>query len=135
MGFCANSVECDFVIPADKVSAALAAVNAVLFDESASSGVTYEGGYESLSEALEDRTCFMDCEEDAEKGFILGYHCDKWLGGTDELLDVLGKFATEGSYVRCVGEDDCLFGFRVVDGRTHSETGNYVWTLDKEYQR
>ena len=123
MGYCANTVEVDFGVPADKVPGALAAVNELL----ASIGL---GEFSSLTDAVEESTCFQECTEDSDDGFRLGYHHDKYLTDTDNILYVLGRFATEGSYVRLLGEDDCLFGFRVVEGQLRTETGGFTWRLD-----
>lgn len=103
MGYCANSVDVEFTIPADRISEALAAIEA-----------ERESHYESLTEFVEGLTCFEDCEEDPEKGFGLGYHCDKWLMETEVVIDLLGRFATEGSYVRLCGEDDSLWGLSLI---------------------
>lgn len=118
MGYCANSVDVDFTIPAGRIKEALTTIQAEL-----------ESHYESLTDFVEDLTCFQECEEDSEKGFRLGYHCDKWFTETDRVIDLLGRFATEGSYVRLCGEDDCLWGYRVVDGQIREESGSYTWEL------
>lgn len=123
MGYCADTVENNFTILASKVPAALAAAN----DE-----VKKYGPYQSLSDFVEDLTSFQDCAEDDENGFALGYHCDKVMSEFDAVLELLGRFATEGSYVRMRGEDDYLFGYRVVDGRLRTETGDWTWRLDPE---
>ncbi|PBJ31911.1 hypothetical protein XV03_18860 [Mycobacterium avium subsp. hominissuis] len=120
MGYDAYTVDVDFTIPADQVPTALAAVEAEF------------GSYASLADAVEDITCFEDCEEDPDQWFSLGHHREKYLSGTDQLLEILGRFATDGSYVRFDGEDGALFGFRVVDGRLREESGDYVWHLDPE---
>lgn len=124
MGYNANTIECDFTVPADRVQQALDALRA---DEA----IGCTGNYESLADAVEDLTCFMDCSEGEDGSFSLGYHSDKYLSCTDAVLDVLGRFASEGSYVRFMGEDDCLFGFRVADGVLRTESGDFVWTVDE----
>jgi hypothetical protein len=48
------------------------------------------------------------------------------------MLAVLAPFAVEGSSVRMLGEDDCLFGFRVLDGQLRTESGRFMWSLDGE---
>lgn len=118
MGYNANSVDVDFTIPADRISEALATIEA-----------EQEAHYASLTEFVESLTCFEDCEEDPDKGFRLGYHIDKWLYDTEAVIALLGRFATEGSYVRLCGEDDSLWGYRVVDGQLREELGDYTWTL------
>lgn len=120
MGYNAESVEVNFTIPAAAVAGALAAVTE-----------RFEGNYESLTAAVEYTTCFQDCCE-GPAGFALGWHNEKYLMGTDDLLAVLAPFADDGSYVRFNGEDGCLFGFQVVNGRLREESGDYTWVLDRE---
>jgi hypothetical protein len=121
MGYDANTVEVDFTIPADKLPAALAAVKASFGD-----------GYSTLADAVEDLTCFQDCDESPTEGFALGWRHERYLSCTDKLLAILAEFAAEGSYVRFDGEDGSLFGYRVVNGRLREESGDYVWSLDPE---
>lgn len=121
MGYNANTVEVDFTIPADKLTAALGAVKASFGDR-----------YSTLADAVEDLTCFQDCEEGPTGGFALGWHSDKYLSCTDELLAILAEFAAEGSYVRFDGEDGSLFGYQVVNERLRQEFGDYVWSLYPE---
>jgi hypothetical protein len=126
MGYYANSTEVDFLIPADKVAEALAAVNE-----------DFDTEYTSLTDAVEDLTCFQDCLEvtdeyvlgDGAGGFRLGYHIDKYLSCTDSLLGILARFAKEGSFVRFAGEEDDLFGFRVVGGQLREEQAEVTWTV------
>lgn len=125
MGYSAYTVEVDFAIEPDKVDAALAAVNAEF-------GAEFGDGFVSLVDAVVDLSSFEECEIDAGGVFRLGHHVDKYLSATDMLLDVLGHFAIEGSVARFDGEDGSLFGFRVVNGQTCTEWGDYVWRLDSE---
>lgn len=121
MGYSASSVDNDFRVPADSVGAALAALNEAF-------GVDYP----TLTEAVEDLTSFQDCSEPSRDGeFVLGYHCDTYTSVTDRVLAVLGRHAVEGSYVRLLGGDDSLFGFRVVDSHLREERGSFAWTLPK----
>jgi hypothetical protein len=117
MGYYADSIDRDFIIPADKVADALAAINA-----SDSIG----GTYETLDEAIRANTCFEGNEE-VHGSFHLGWHTDKYLWGTDDVLGILAPFAKEGSYVRFSGEDDSLFGYRVQDGKLVEEFGEIIW--------
>lgn len=117
MGYYANSVESDFTVPAANVPAALAAVQAV------------GGQGTSLSDAVFSITSFEDSVEDSS-GFTLGSHHDKFLSRTEEVLAALAPFAVEGSYVRFIGEDDCMFGFRVIGGKLCSESGVIQWEFD-----
>lgn len=121
MGYCAYAVDTDFRVSADAVAAALVAVNA-----------EFEREFDELAEAVEELASFEDCWLDDDGGFALGAHHDKYYDATESLLDVLGRFAVDGSYVRFDGEDGSLFGFRVVDGRLRTESGSYAWTLDPE---
>ncbi|WP_149653479.1 hypothetical protein [Mycobacterium simiae] len=130
MGYCANSVDMDFTVPADKVDAALAALNEVLFSP-ALGGFSAGHPYASLLEAVEGNTGFMECA-DIGGAFVLGCHCDKYCSVTDDVLETLARFAIEGSYVRFIGEDDRLFGFRVVDGRLRAESGGFSWKVEAE---
>jgi hypothetical protein len=129
MGYTANSVDTDFTVPADKVPDALAALNASITDDP-------EGaGYTSLAAAVDEHGGFSDSDDPGDDinydGFRLGFHTDSWWWeAAESVLTVLAPFATEGSYVRLIGEDDCLFGFRVVDGQLRTETGDFTWTLD-----
>lgn len=127
MGYYANTVDSDFCIPAEKVPAALAAVNTAFGGRWYSTAG--ESGYSTLTDAVEELTCFENCEEGASEDFILGSHGDKYLSGTDELLAILAGFAVDGSYVRFHGEDDSLFGFRVLAGQLREESGDYTWSL------
>lgn len=122
MGYCANSIDSDFTIPPSNMAAALEAVCAAF-------EVT---GAATLAEVIEENTCFEGCEEDAATGFTLGWHHDKWWDSTEQMLAVLAPFAVEGSSVRMLGEDDCLFGFRVLGGRLRTESGTFMWSLDAE---
>lgn len=119
---CANSIDSDFTIPPANTAAALEAVRAA-FEVS---------GPATLAEVVEEITCFEECEEDVAAGFRLGWHHDKWFDSTEQMLAVLAPFAVEGSSVRMLGEDDCLFGFRVLDGRLRTESGSFVWSVDGE---
>lgn len=122
MGYCASTIDSDFTIPPANMVAALEAVSAAF-------EVT---GAATLAAVIEEITCFEGCEEDAATGFTLGWHHDKWMNSTERLLAVLAPFAVEGSLVRMLGEDDCLFGFRVRDGRLRTESGHFMWSLDTE---
>lgn len=131
MGYSAYSVEVDFSIEPEQVESALAAVEAEFCGESRAAYGIAEGGFASLTDAVEQLTSF-DCEFDEAGVFRLGSHVDKYFSSTDILLDVLGRFAVEGSIARFDGEDGSLFGFRVVDGQTCTEWGDYVWRLDSQ---
>lgn len=129
MGYNANTVDVDFTIPADKIDAALEAVNAAeLWNDWCGQ---QEIVYDNLIAAVEDNTSFECCEIN-DGGFSLGWHGDKYVSATDTLLAALAPFANEGSYVRFLGEDDSLFGYRVVDGKLRSERGEYIWKLDDD---
>lgn len=93
----------------------------------------FGGDYATLADAVEDITCFEDCYEGSAAAFELGWHNEKYLTCTDELLAILAPFAEEGSYVRFHGEDGSLFGFRVLAGRLREESGEYRWALDAEH--
>ena len=127
MGYYADSVESDFTIPADKFDAALEAINAEELWKFWHGG--RETVYADLIDAVEETTSFEGWEV-TNGEFVLGWHNDKYLTGTDEVLKVLARFANDGSYVRFSGEDHSLFGFRVVDGELRSESGSIGWTLD-----
>lgn len=118
MGYYANTVESDFFVPAANIPAALAAVRAV------------GGAGETLSEAVLSITSFEDSTEDGA-GFALGSHSDKFLSRTEEVLCALAPYATDGSYVRFIGEDDSMFGFRVAGGTLRTESGVVDWRLDR----
>lgn len=119
MGYSAHTFESDFLIPAEKVGEALAAVNAL---------EPTNAGYTDLVEAVEGDTGFYDCELD-EVGFQLGVHSDKWFEFTEKLLAVLAPFANEGSYVRLQGEDGELFGYQVVNGVLRDEIPTVTWSV------
>jgi len=85
MGYCADTADLHFLIPAADIPAALDAVNSLL---AARRSVFFGPGpssqspcppdpYPSLSEAIETETNFEGCEE-GEDGFFLGWHADKW---------------------------------------------------------
>lgn len=121
MGYSASSVDNDFRVPADSVGAALAALNEAF-------GVDYP----TLTDAVEELTSFQDCSASScGDEFVLGYHCDTYTSVTDQVLTVLGRYAVEGSYVRLLGEDDSLFGFRVVDSHLRDEHGSFAWALPR----
>jgi hypothetical protein len=141
MGYQVDNWETDFHIPADKVKAALDEINAdpALHRPCWNRAHNALGGstehdcqrikpFDSLTEAVEELTGFHDCEEDDTDGFRLGYHLDKWLG-SEEMLYLLGRFADEGSFVRLIGEDSELFGYRVVDGQLCDENAHVTWTV------
>lgn len=117
MGYYANSVDSDFTVPASSIPTALAAVREV------------GGEGTTLSEAVLSITSFEDSTEDGSN-FTLGHHSDKFLSRTEEVLSALAPFAAEGSYVRFIGEDDSMFGFRVVGGKLRTESGGIQWGLD-----
>ncbi|MEX7471358.1 hypothetical protein AB4Z39_16795 [Mycobacterium adipatum] len=122
MGYSASSVDNDFRVPADAVDAALSALR-------------HEFGvhHPTLTQAVEDLTSFQECSQPSrDDDFVLGYHCDTYFPATDKVLDILGRHATEGSYVRLIGADDCLFGFRVVDGQLRAERGSFTWALSDQ---
>jgi hypothetical protein len=141
MGYQVDNWETDFHIPADKAKAALDEINAdpALCRPCWNRAHNALGGvaehdcqrtkpFDSLTEAVEELTGFHDCQEDETDGFRLGYHLDKWLG-SEEMLYVLGRFADEGSFVRLIGEDSELFGYRVVDGQLCDEDATVTWTV------
>lgn len=152
MGYTVDSWETDFHIPADKMEAALAAVNANpelqrdCWNKAHDPIPLWEKGsvrhrkpkdhecqrlrqFDSLTDAVEDLTGFHDCEEDDIDGFRLGYHLDKWMSRTDDVLHALAQFADEGSYVRLLGEGIDLFGYRVVDGKLVTESATVTWSV------
>lgn len=133
MGYTAYTVDTDFTVPADKIDAALAAVDAALnkIIETRNPAFTanFTAEFTSLAEAFEENTGFDNSEED-ETGFRLGNHTDKYFDEEVEgLLGALAPFAAEGSYVRFQGEDDALWGFRVIAGQLENESGNFVWKV------
>ncbi len=122
MGYSASSVDNDFRVPADAVNAALSALRHEFGEHHA-----------TLTQAVEDLTSFQECSQPSrDEDFVLGYHCDTYFPATDKVLDILGRHATEGSYVRLIGADDCLFGFRVVDGQLRAERGSFTWALSDQ---
>ena len=151
MGYSVNTWETDFHIPADRVKEALADINAnptmqrscwdrahyalsATVGEVAAHDCQRIKPFESLTEAVEELTGFHDCEEDGTDGFRLGYHLDKWRG-SEEVLYTLGKYADEGSFVRFMGEDNELFGYRVVDGKLRTEDAIVTWQLSPVWAR
>jgi hypothetical protein len=141
MGYSVDTWETDFHIPANKIQEALAAVNADpalqrncwnrahnALGDVAAHDCQRTKPFDSLTEAVEELTGFHDCEEDDTDGFRLGYHLDKWMG-SEEILYTLGQYAEEGSFVRLLGEDSELFGYRVVDGKLHNEDATVTWTV------
>ena len=116
MGYYANSLDSDFTVPAANIPAALAAVQAV------------GGEGADLPDAVASITGFQDCDEDGA-GFILGHHSEKFHSRTEEVLAALAPFAKEGSFVRFMGEDDSMFGFRVMNGKLRDEVGGVSWEL------
>lgn len=141
MGYSVDSWETDFNIPADRIAAALADINADPdLHRPCWNRAHYGTGnetehdcqrskpFDSLTEAVEELTGFHDCEEDDADGFNLGYHLDRW-SGSEEILYTLGRYAKEGSYVRLIGEDNELFGYRVVDGELRTEDATVTWTV------
>jgi hypothetical protein len=136
----------DFHIAANKVKEALADINADLalrrpcWNRAHNSLGDVEPHdcqrakpFESLTEAVEELTGFHDCEEDDTDGFRLGYHLDKWTA--DEILYTLGRYADEGSFVRLMGEDNELFGYRVADGKLRTEDATVTWQLSPVWAR
>lgn len=123
MGYYADSLEIDFSIPADKVEAALAAVNAINLGNYRPED---QKPYSSLEEAVRDLTTFEGSSE-SDEGFTLGWSHDKYLSYTDDVLMALAPFAKEGSIVRLIGEDHALFGFKVADGKLIEQYGEIVW--------
>lgn len=134
MGYYADPIEIDFTIPADKVAAALEAVNAnETFTESSYVSIPNSDAessqrkvYTSLAEAVNDWTTFESTVDD-ENGFCLGRSHDKYLTYTDDVLAILAPFAKEGSYVRLIGEDHALYGFVVKDGKLEEQYGQITW--------
>ena len=134
MGYYADTVDTDFVVPAANIVAALAAVTENSGTESASTDNRRElltDPADKLIAAVRDRTCF-ECEVTHDGDFVLSYHHDKWLTATETVLAALAPFATEGGYVRLSGEDNRLFGYRVVGGKLREESGVTEWRLDSE---
>ena len=149
MGYSVQSWDIDFHIPADKVEAALAAVNAdpalqrpcwnrahSSLGDVAAHDCQRTKPFDSLTEAVEELTGFHDCQEDDTDGFRLGWHLpEKWLSPTEDLLHLLGRHADEGSYVRLMGEDNELFGYRVVDGELRDENATITWDVSPVWAR
>ena len=146
MGYSVDTWETDFRIPAGKVKEALADINANpafhrpcwnrahnSLGDVAAHDCQRTKPFESLTEAVEELTGFHDCEEDGTDGFRLGYHLDKWTA--DEILYTLGQYAMEGSFVRLMGEDNELFGYRVMDGKLRSEDAIVTWQLSPVWAR
>lgn len=151
MGYSVDTWETDFHISADKMKAALTAVNAdpalqrPCWDRAhywpnhgsdatvAEHDCQHAKPFESLTEAVEELTGFHDCEED--DGFRLGHHLDKWMSASEDLLHVLGRYADEGSFVRLMGEDNELFGYRVVDGKLRDENSTVTWEVSPIWAR
>ena len=146
MGYSVDSWETDFHIPADKVAAALADINADpaltrpcwnrahnALGDAAAHDCERARPFDSLTEAVEELTGFHDCEEDGTDGFRLGYHLDRW--GNEDILYTLGKYADEGSFVRLMGEDKELFGYRVVGGKLRTENASVTWELSLVWER
>ena len=134
MGYYADTVDTDFVVPAANIAAALAAVTENAGTDSAytdSWGDQHSDPADKLVAAVRDLTCF-ECEVTDDGDFVLSYHHDKWLSATETVLAALAQFATEGAYVRLSGEDNCLFGYRVVGGKLREESGVTEWRLDSE---
>ena len=152
MGYSVQSWDINFHIPAGKVEAALAAVNAdpafrptcwnrahirpkspSVVDEHDCQRVKQ---FDSLTGVVEELTGFHDCQEDDTDGFRLGWHLpDKWLSPTEDLLHLLGRHADEGSYVRLMDEDNELFGYRVVDGELRDENATVTWDVSPVWTR
>ncbi len=150
MGYSVQSWDIDFHIPADKVAAALAAINAdpalqrPCWNRAHSYALAGDQAhdcqrlkpFDSLTEAVEELTMFHDCQEDDTDGFRLGWHLpDKWLSATEDLLHLLGRHADEGSYVRLMDEDNELFGYRVVDGELRDENATVTWDVSPVWTR
>ena len=146
MGYNVNTWETDFHIPADKVKEALADINATptlrrpcwdrahnALKDTPEHDCRRTKPFGTLTEAVEELTGFHDCEEDATDGFRLGYHMDRW--GSEEILYTLGRYADEGSFVRLTGEDNELFGYRVVDGKLRTEDATVTWGLSPVWPR
>lgn len=145
MGYSVETWEVDFRVPPHKVAAALADINAsaglkrpcwnLAHRWPNNTSVTVaehdcqrDKPWDSLTEAVEELTGFHDCQED--DGFGLGWHLpEKWRNPTEDLLYLLGKYATEGSYVRLMGEDNELFGYRVVNGELREESATVTWEV------
>jgi hypothetical protein len=149
MGYKVDTWEVDFRVPAGKVAAALADINAnpglqrpcrhrAHMDRVCANEVhdcQRTKPFEWLTEAVEELTGFHDCEEDGTDGFRLGYHLDKWQNATEEILYAMGPHAVEGSYVRFIGEENELFGYRVADGKVRTEDATVVWTASPIWPR
>lgn len=146
MGYCADNYEVDFRIPADKAGAALAAINAeprlaprcwhrshtvvtIPAPDAADHVCRADRPFTTLADAVEDNTGFHDCEVGLDGEFALGCHLDKWTDTTEMVLKVLAPFAVEGSCVRMIGEDQTLFGYRVVEGRLVDESATVTWDI------
>jgi len=134
MGYYADPLEINFTIPADRVAAALEAMNAnETFTVSPYVSITDPHAsdnqrkvYTSLFDAVTDWTSFEPTVDD-ENGFSLGWIHEKYLTYTDAVLATLAPFATEGSYVRLIGEDHSLYGFIVKDGKLEEQYGQITW--------
>lgn len=144
MGSCADTYKVDFRIPADKVAAALAAINTeprfaprcwhrshtvAMPAPEAEHVCPAAQPHTTLTDAVEDNTGFHDCEVGLDGEFVLGYHMDKWTDDTEGVLKLLAPFAVEGSCVRMIGEDQTLFGYRVVEGRLVDESATVTWEI------
>lgn len=131
MGYDAYTVDMDFTVPADQVPAALHAVNAAIKDLDPATD------YTSLATAVDEHAGFADSDDPGDDEvcdrFRLGYYASGHYNDDYVLpvLTALAPFAAEGSYVRFLGEDDSLFGFRVVAGKLVEETGDFTWSCPR----
>ena len=131
MGYYADTVDVDFVVPADNTAAAFAAVTGNSGTES-----TYTDGWgdqhsepaDKLVAVLRDLTSF-ESEVTDDGDFELSGHSDKWRSDTETVLAALAPYAVEGSFVRLAGEDNSQFGYRVVGGKLKQEYGVTKWKL------
>lgn len=132
MGYHADTVDVDFVVPAASTAAAFAAVTGNSGTESAYTdgwGEQHSDPADKIVAVLRDLTSF-ESEVTDDGGFELSSHSDKWIGGTEAILVALAPYAVDGSYVRLVGEDNSQFGYRVVGGELKPEYGVTEWKLE-----
>ena len=144
MGYYAKSWETDFTIPADKVDAALAALNAdperrnTCWHQSHFTGGSepvehdcqQQKPFTSLPEAVDHNTDFTDSDIDNNGDFVLGYFTDsKWRGRIEDVFAVLAPFAVDGSFIRLIGDDNGFFGYQFSGGRMFDEIADVQWRV------
>jgi hypothetical protein len=111
MGYCMSQCESDFFVPADKLGAMVAAIQALHGEETIgdSSGRHFSWvpqNFHTISDPVESlRAWRWDAELDDEGNINVLYFGGEKVGDEDTLFSAIAPFVKAGSYIEMQGEE------------------------------